>query len=308
MTRYNFSPDEIEEALNILKQADQAHRAWHHSLLEGLLCDQPFSKSITDPVSHTKCGFGCWYYTSVSDAIRVAPEFTALEKTHKEMHDKARTIVERFLKTGKVKLDDYRFLSGKKDELTLLLSNLRDSIINQQHSFDALTGLINRKSIGLILEKNHAQAIRHNAPYTLAMIDIDYFKSINDTYGHLAGDEALKVLSHYFSTSLRDSDSVGRYGGEEFLILLPMTPLDISAKILERIREQVSQLVTRYEGVDIQLTISIGFSSFEMGKAVWEVVKEADQALYQAKKSGRNRIEVYKDTLAVRHDSLAEAG
>jgi len=101
---------------------------------------------------------------------------------------------------------------------------------------------------------------------------------------------------------------VGRYGGEEFLILLPMTPLDISAKILERIREQVSQLVTRYEDVEIQLTISIGFSSFEMGKAVWEVVKEADQALYQAKKSGRNRIEVYKDTLAARHDRLAEAG
>lgn len=296
-TRYSFSSDEINEAIDILECAVINHRKWYESLLEGLVCNQPFNEQITDPLAHTKCGFGCWYYQSVSEAIRATPEFSVIESTHKEMHDAARDLVLQYQKNQAVSLAGFRTLGSRKAQLDQLLNRMRDTIVSQQNSFDALTGLINRRSIGLILDKNHAASVRHNTPYILAMLDIDFFKAINDTYGHLAGDRALKSVADFLMASVRESDSVGRYGGEEFLLLLPSTSPEEAKELLNRLREGISQLKTEYEGETIQLTMSIGYSSFDGVKPVWQIVKDADQALYQAKKNGRNQVVAHRDDL-----------
>ncbi|MBD3671205.1 MAG: diguanylate cyclase [Gammaproteobacteria bacterium] len=288
--RNSFSPEEIDEALEHLQTAIDNHQSWFQSLHEGLLCQQPFQETVTDTSAHTMCDFGTWYYHNASHAIRANAEFQIIETTHKAMHDEARALVETFQRTGEIDLEDYRALLDEQRYLMQLLSSLRDTIVNQQYSFDSLTGLINRSSIGLILEKNHSHSLRHATTYTIAMMDIDYFKSINDNYGHLGGDTALKAVSKYLASSLRDSDSVSRYGGEEFLLLLNGATADIAFKILDRIRTDIEQLPIEFEGETFNLTLSIGFSSFAMGKTVWDIVKEADLALYSAKENGRNQV------------------
>lgn len=277
-----------------MEQAIEYHRAWYVQLHEGLLCKQDFPVTITALDAHKKCSFGCWFYSNSSDEIRDNPEFKTLESIHLSMHDKARELVENFNLTREVNLDDYRQVSDKQEKLMKSLVTLRDNLINQQHSFDPLTGLINRKSIGLILEKNHSYSIRHSTPYSIAMLDIDFFKSVNDKYGHLAGDQVLRVLSDYLSSAFRHSDSVSRYGGEEFLILLPDTQHENALAILRKVCKEISQLRVRYEDKEITFTASIGVSDFEAGKSVGEIVHEADRALYTAKANGRNRVVAYQ--------------
>lgn len=295
--RHSFSPKEIDEALSKLEQAIENHRVWYCQLHEGLLCNQPLNENITSPIAHTKCNFGCWYYENASEAIHASPDFRKIETVHKIMHDKARELVEKFYNSNQINLAEYRSLSDAQKHLILLLVSLRDSIVSQQHSFDPLTGLINRKLMNFILEKNHAHSIRHIKPYIVAMLDIDYFKSINDNYGHFAGDKALQAVSTYLSASFRDSDSASRYGGEEFLILMPGATHDVSSKVLERVRHDISQLSIQYDDAEIKLTVSIGFSGFEPGKSVWEIVKNADTALYNAKANGRNQVIAYDDSM-----------
>ncbi|WP_317930885.1 diguanylate cyclase [Halioxenophilus sp. WMMB6] len=289
-TRHGFTQAEVDDALWAVEQAIESHRNWYQKLHEGLLCAQPFQEDITSPVAHTCCNFGRWYYQSAQVSFRATTEFKALEAAHKLMHDRARELVGEFQAGKNISLESYRTLAKSRQELIQLLVNLRDCIINQQHAFDPLTGLMNRKSIGLILDKIHLHSQRHQLPYAIAMLDIDRFKSINDDYGHAMGDQALRVVSDYLASSLRNSDSVSRYGGEEFLVLLPDACAESSFNLLNRIRQEISELCIEYDNHEINLTISIGFSCFTSDLTPPEIMEAADTALYHAKSNGRNQV------------------
>ena len=155
---------------------------------------------------------------------------------------------------------------------------------------DPLTSLMNRRGITVGLLDAMAQGERYRAPLTVAMIDIDHFKDINDTHGHEAGDRVLKDIAAVLSDALRMPDKVGRYGGEEFLIVLPHTGLVAGRKIVERIRASVSKMSFDL-GVDkARLTISIGVTQFKPGEDLEQLLSHADKALYDAKKGGRNQV------------------
>jgi diguanylate cyclase (GGDEF)-like protein len=124
------------------------------------------------------------------------------------------------------------------------------------------------------------------------MADLDYFKKINDTFGHLAGDEALKHFVNIIKRNLRKSDYVFRIGGEEFLILLPNTELKDAAEIVERIRKDLEESPLYYDGKEIKLTASFGLAEVDKNKYISEIIKEADEKLYKAKELGRNRVVV----------------
>jgi len=164
---------------------------------------------------------------------------------------------------------------------------------------DSLTGLLSR---GAFMERYEAMlsaALRHGRNLTMAMIDIDHFKKINDTYGHPIGDWVLQEVAKTIKNSLRSSDVTGRYGGEEFMVLLEETPFDKAKIPLERIREKVEGLSLQNK---IKVTVSVGYASYlphevphilsskEQTRLRQELIERADEALYQAKKSGRNRI------------------
>ena len=128
------------------------------------------------------------------------------------------------------------------------------------------------------------------------MMDIDHFKVINDTHGNAAGDEVLRNLAGKLTGLLRNCDIIGRYGGEEFAVLMPETPLKTTVPIAERIRQSVENAVVRIEGVeDIKYTLSIGAAAFTKEiKTLSALIEEADKGLYEAKESGRNRVVVRK--------------
>lgn len=157
---------------------------------------------------------------------------------------------------------------------------------------DELTGLFNRRRILEILTREMDRAGRYNAPLTLCIVDIDHFKEVNDTHGHNAGDIVLTCLADTIRKNVRKTDSVGRYGGEEFCIVLPHTTTSQSQWILERIRETISSMPFMLEtGTEIRLSISLGQVQYTPEiKEIRELINLADTALYRAKQSGRNRL------------------
>ena len=161
---------------------------------------------------------------------------------------------------------------------------------------DELTGLSNRRFILEALALHLAQAVRSTKPLTALMLDVDYFKSINDSYGHLSGDRVLRELAACLKARLRAQDLAGRWGGEEFLVVLPDTDASGAWVLAEKLRVAVEHTrFTTRDGRAIPLTISVGFHTLQpelLGTADLDaLISSADQALYQAKQNGRNRVE-----------------
>ena len=159
---------------------------------------------------------------------------------------------------------------------------------------DPLTGLGNRRSLDEDLEVLHARSQRYGRGFALAMCDIDCFKSYNDTHGHLAGDQALRAVAATIAGEVRGGDSVYRYGGEEFLLVLPEQTLDTALVAVERVRSAVQRLAIPQPaaGPGGTLTLSAGIAAFDPGEAptAEELLQRADAALYRAKAAGRNQI------------------
>lgn len=171
-------------------------------------------------------------------------------------------------------------------ETKRLMENLRDSTLR-----DPMTGLNNRRFLEEYVETLVASVQRKRGHAAILMLDLDYFKMVNDTYGHDAGDAMLKALSAVLKQSVRAADLVIRYGGEEFLIILLDTSGDAARSVAENIRAAVEELKVTIAGIVLQKTISIGISDFPTDSdTFWQAVKFADVALYQAKEQGRNRV------------------
>ncbi len=155
---------------------------------------------------------------------------------------------------------------------------------------DALTRIMNRRGITVGLLDAMAQAERYNTPLCVAMADVDHFKEVNDEHGHEAGDKVLVGVAGVLTDTLRMPDKVGRYGGEEFLIVLPHTPLAHGRKLAERIRAAVGKADLDIGNKVINMTISIGITQFRKGEDLEQVLSRVDEALYEAKQGGRNRV------------------
>ncbi|MFZ8861837.1 MAG: GGDEF domain-containing protein [Thermocrinis sp.] len=197
-----------------------------------------------------------------------------------------------------------------KDELDYLRNNLVDTAftigrllseleeknreLQELAYYDPLTGLPNRRFFfehaSLIFE----EVKRYEKPLSLLVMDIDHFKKINDTYGHDAGDLVLKTFADVIRGIVRKSDICARFGGEEFVVLLPNTDLEGAGVLAERIRAAVSKNPVEHGSIVIVFTVSIGISQYRKGmQSIDELIKEADIALYRAKEGGRNRVEVF---------------
>jgi diguanylate cyclase len=162
----------------------------------------------------------------------------------------------------------------------------------QKALIDPLTGLPNRAAWSERLEHEIQQWQQHGNTLSLAMLDLDHFKRINDNYGHLAGDKVLKIIATVLRKRLRGSDFIARFGGEEFVLLMPATPPAVGAKLLEALRAAIEACPFHFKGERVTITISMGLASFRAGEHSDLVLKRADQALYRAKNAGRNRVEL----------------
>ncbi|MGF6111352.1 diguanylate cyclase [Pseudomonas frederiksbergensis] len=162
----------------------------------------------------------------------------------------------------------------------------------QKALIDPLTGLPNRAAWSERLEHEIGEWQQHGNTLMLAMLDLDHFKRINDNYGHLAGDKVLKIIASVLRKRLRGSDFIARFGGEEFVLLMPATVPTAGAKLLEILRASIEACPFHFKGERVTITISMGLTAFKPGEHSDMVLKRADQALYRAKNAGRNRVEL----------------
>ena len=192
--------------------------------------------------------------------------------------------------------ENMRLLEVISQQVSIAIENAR--LYQQMHDLathDALTGAYNRLYFNDKIQEEFNNAVERGHDLSFVMLDIDFFKKFNDTYGHLFGDLVLKTLSRYIMKTLRKEDMFARYGGEEFVIIMPYTSLEQAAEKAEEIREGVSKLMVTDRVVSASVTISLGVSSYpQISSRPQELVGMADDALYKAKACGRNRVIIAK--------------
>jgi len=188
-------------------------------------------------------------------------------------------------------------------ELLALVGHLVATVIENARLFDSatfegLTGLYRREALLEILDREWSRSQRYARPLAVALADLDHFKSVNDRFGHLTGDLVLQRVAAELRSQLRETDFIGRYGGEEFLYVLPETTLDGGRHFAEKVRERIERLeIPTESGKSVQVTVSIGVAAREGerddGRArARALLAAADEALYAAKRDGRNRVAV----------------
>jgi diguanylate cyclase len=178
--------------------------------------------------------------------------------------------------------------------MELEAKGFRDHLEEQRQKAltDPLTGLPNRAAWDERMELEMARWQRYGGDLLVGIVDIDHFKRINDNYGHLAGDKVLKIIADELSKRLRKTDFMARFGGEEFSLLIPSTPLVGAEQLLETLRAAIEACPFHFKGERVTITLSAGVSAFASGESAEVVFERADQALYRAKRTGRNRIEI----------------
>ncbi len=178
-----------------------------------------------------------------------------------------------------------RSLANKETELKAVLAQA-----DEVSHTDALTFLPNRKRIVADLQREAIFSDRYGTPLSISMVDIDFFKNINDTYGHLAGDDVLRKLAVELRDHIRHPDTIGRYGGEEFLVVLPHSTIKAATEQAERLCKHIRSLMIPSGEHKILLTVSIGIAQYKIHKEDWQAfLSRADSALYEAKSHGRDR-------------------
>jgi diguanylate cyclase (GGDEF)-like protein len=194
---------------------------------------------------------------------------------------------------------EQRMLSLQRENLDLIV---RNRLLSEVSSRDALTGLYNRWFVMEKIDSEMNRAVRHGSPMSLLMLDIDHFKRVNDTWGHGAGDQVLQGIGQLLRDSCRVYDVPGRYGGEEFCIVLPETKPGSTGIVAERIRSRIEATTMPCGDTSIAVTASIGIAGMEMPESSdllspAALIDRADRALYSAKNRGRNRVELWDHAL-----------
>jgi diguanylate cyclase len=199
----------------------------------------------------------------------------------------------RAMQTDTMRARDELLLSQKRaQEAEARIHQLEIEIerISDQVSEDQLTQVLNRRGLDHAMQRETARAARRHSPLSIALLDIDNFKKLNDHHGHQAGDAALKHLADVIRETVRPNDVVARYGGEEFLILLPDTAVDAATEIMVRLQRELTRRFFMHGNERLLITFSAGVAMFEPGEHQDAVVARADAAMYEAKRSGKNRV------------------
>jgi diguanylate cyclase len=185
------------------------------------------------------------------------------------------------------------YISFIRHNLSISKSQQEKSIeiIHEMAIRDELTGINNRRHIMELLDYEKNRSLRSGNLFCLAMLDIDRFKNVNDIHGHLVGDAVLRAVATTINKTLRNTEYCGRYGGEEFLIILTQTDIKGALIFAERVRANIEKARFPDLGPKFKVTVSIGLSEYQIGENVDSIISRADEALYRSKKSGRNRVE-----------------
>ncbi|MEJ5999985.1 diguanylate cyclase domain-containing protein [Paucibacter soli] len=222
-----------------------------------------------------------------AEVIERADSIESLAGVVREMVEESRSV------QGLVQATQAR-LSGEHERASSLsrrVDELEDELrkLSNEVQTDQLTKIANRRGLEAAFNTEQAKLEREGSALALALLDVDNFKKLNDTLGHAAGDVALSSLAARVTQMLRPGDLVARYGGEEFVLMLPRTPLDEAQQVLTRLQRSLSAALFMHEGKDVFVTFSAGITLYRLGEKLEEALDRADEGLYEAKRTGKNR-------------------
>ncbi len=286
--------DWIREKLRILKNSESSlkpfvkdHLIWVNKLLEDV---RKLRSKSSVPLGHYNCELG--KRLEHADGLGLFDEYRAeVIMLHKKIHGSAIQIYH-FLEKRDYKhlLLEYLEFFNLVGKFVSLLGLTFAVMYEEDANIDPLTKVLSRRSLEFILSSNFHIAKISKRPLSVAMVDIDDFKKINDKYGHQVGDYVLRMVAQEIQASLRKSDFIFRYGGEEFLVIFPFATKKDALSIMERIIKKVSHSKIKCGSFENKVTISAGISSIENAKDIYSLISQADRALYKAKNSGKNRV------------------
>lgn len=236
-----------------------------------------------------------------SDNLSEATDLQDVKKMVEElMHDTHRMV------------DENRKLEGKLQHSSVELSRMREDMqtLKQETLTDSLTSIPNRKAFDVELRSRAKEAVENNQPLSMIMIDIDHFKTFNDTYGHAVGDQVLRLVARTLSEGLKPSELLARYGGEEFTVIVPAMRLKEAEKLADKLRQRIATKdivnMTKNEKLG-NLSISLGVAQLHPGESLNQFVQRSDHALYKAKAAGRNTVvgvEYDKNLQPITHNDI----
>ncbi len=293
---FRMSREKLQLTLRELEQASYNHRIWYKDLIRSIACQLPPDSRDLAEDAHHQCRFGQWYYAFVEDEFADNQIYQSIEVEHRKMHELAAKLLNMSNHMEKVSPIDYDNFANTLERLGINIETLKHEIEETLYNRDPLTGARNRVTMLSDLRRLLELAQRGVQESLICIMDIDLFKSVNDTYGHQSGDQVLVSVVEYILGHIRPYDKIYRYGGEEFLIVMPHTDLETSQIVVERIREGLSMLTATYnEGEEIRVTASFGIAPLSPKLTVEESIDRADQALYRSKEGGRNRVSVWEE-------------
>jgi diguanylate cyclase (GGDEF)-like protein len=281
----------------------EAHIRWVNQLALSIL---KIDITIIPEVCPNSCTFGIWLNSDDSrNIISNTNDYLNMHEIHKKLHNIAQDI--------KPLLDQkdnhtHSFLAYVREAeeiskiIGLKLSNISNEITRKKSSLDTLTGVLNRELLNTLFSKQIDVHLATTNPMVFAICDLDHFKNINDKYGHIAGDKVLKAFASLLKEHLRSTDIIIRYGGEEFIVIIPNANLSQGKQILNNFMTKLHKEIIVYNDDEIQVTVSIGlielqaltldYKNFGIAKILEDTIAQADKLLYKAKENGRDRIEV----------------
>lgn len=279
-------------ALHQLQQATEHHVEWREQVMRTIVCRMTAPDDDLVDDAHQRCRFGRWYYGEASPELRELPDFAAMEAQHEHVHRLAASMLRRQAQGQSIPPHEYDEYLAAGERLRLELATLRHEIQDILRSTDPLTGAFGRARLLPELHEWRGLARRDVQSCCIAFMDVDHLKTLNDVHGHTVGDQVLAGMVEYVTRHLRPYDKVFRYGGDEFLLVLPATSLPQAEHLVERIRSGMGEqpFVVPAAAPPIQATASFGIALLDPDISVEESIDRADRALLLAKTSGRNRI------------------
>jgi diguanylate cyclase len=281
-------------AIAQLDQAIYNHEQWYKNLQRTLIARLPPDPSDLLPDAHHRCRFGQWYDCDGAALLRYHAGFVAVGRAHEEMHESAAHLLQLSADELPISVNDIDQFNSLLDRMRLEIQSLRRELADTAQNRDPLTGARNRTSLLLDLRQQQELVRRGVGECALVMIDLDHFREMNDGHGHPAGDAVLTSTSQCLQAEVRPYDRVYRYGGDEFLLLMPQITVETALQLAERLRAAVAaqQIHDAAGGAPLHITGSFGVAALDAVDSIEESTDRADQAMYRAKTAGGNCVAV----------------
>ncbi|MBP5856044.1 diguanylate cyclase [Marivibrio halodurans] len=297
-------PEDLD-ANDVLAAVDDAldeHARWLNRWHRALVCRIEPEPDLLDEDRVLYSRFGMWYLAHADDPLLRQSAVSELWKSYRSLHELARLLAERARADRPVPVGEYDELVARADAFRGRARRLRDAFGKAVSTLDPLTGLSTRAGMMAEVETAYRRGTdtgHGGKGLAIGLCDIDHFKAINDAHGHGVGDEVLRAVAGRFVSRLRPTDTIYRYGGEEFLVCLPNAGEETARDVLERLRRALEERpIGLDKGGAIEVRASFGLAVADRAAPLKTVIERADEALYRSKDTGRNRITCWRPGLS----------